>query len=333
MDRQAERCPSCDHLLGVGRYCVSCGRPSTEPTADLTEPRSEAPPHRAPVSPPPVYEAPPPARYPLFADEAAPAPTETPHAAYEPSPGLAETAVGLPVLLPVPAPARLPPTAHRRRPGGPWRIAAAASVVALVLLGAGGMALLGDSDPDPSATDGTGSGSASPTSAPSETGEGGEDGPLDLTRFAEASPPGTASPSRDVRGNAVRYEAFNMLDGQPDTAWRIAGDASGQEVVFRLDGPTRITEVGLINGYAKVEPGYDGYSANRRIASVEWMFADGTVVPQTLVDGLSVQSVPVSDVVSDTVTLRILTVTEPASGPSGRDYTAISDVSLVGSPA
>ncbi len=62
--------------------------------------------------------------------------------------------------------------------------------------------------------------------------------------------------------------------------------------------PTRITQVGLINGYAKVEPGYDGYAANRRITSVEWEFADGTVIAQDLGDAPTCRA-PTSTVVSD----------------------------------
>ncbi len=124
-----------------------------------------------------------------------------------------------------------------------------------------------------------------------------------------------------------------MLDGQSDTAWRMAGDASGREIVFRLESPTAITSVGLINGYAKVDPGYDGYQANRRITSVEWVFDDGTTVAQDLADDLALQSTPVDGVVSATVTLRIVSVSGPAKGPSGRDYTAISEISLVGTPA
>ncbi|MGA8846089.1 MAG: hypothetical protein WB471_05695 [Nocardioides sp.] len=333
--REVGLCWSCHHALGVGRYCVNCGQLKHHPAGG-------APAHRTPTSPPPVYGPPPPARYPLFADEAGRGPTEQSPAAYRQSSTLAEaTAV----------PGGLPPGAHpielsssvphgRGTRSRRWT-AIAAGAVAAVLLGAGAMKLLGGgSDPDLTA-DGSAAGPSGRASAPAGTDAGsqGDDqvGPFDLTRSVEVSPPATADPSRDVRGNAVRYEAFNMLDGQRDTAWRMPGDGSGQEVVFRLDEPARITKVGLINGYAKVEPGYDGYAANRRIISVEWVFADGTAVPQTLVEGLGVQSVPVGDavgeVISDVVTLRIVSVTEPASGPSGRDYTAISEVSLIGTPA
>ncbi len=343
MARQVEPCLSCGHGVGIGRFCVSCGHPEPDRTSGVSGVSgvpeasgvSEHRSRRVPVSPPPVYEAPPPARYPLFADETGDGSSTARQATAEPPAGLAETTVG-----PVTRPTSHQPRPDRRRSVGPWWIAAA--VVAVMLLGAGGWRALGDPDPDPAASDGSDSGSdsgsVSPTTVPVEPApddarkEGGQVDLLDLTRLVSASPPGTAAPSRDVRGNAVRYEAFNMLDGQPDTAWRTVGDASGQEVVFGLDGPTRITQVGLLNGYAKVEPGYDGYAANRRITSVEWVFADGTVVPQTLGDNLTVQSIPLDGVVSDTVTLRILTVTDPAAGPTGRDYTAISDVRVVGSP-
>ncbi len=94
-----------------------------------------------------------------------------------------------------------------------------------------------------------------------------------------------------------------------------------------------IDQVGLLNGYAKQDPGYDGYPANRRITEVEWVFDDGTTVEQTLADGVrDVQLVDTGGVEATSVELHVLAVTAPGRGPSGRDYTAISEVSLLGVP-
>ena len=41
----------------------------------------------------------------------------------------------------------------------------------------------------------------------------------------------------------------------------------------------------------------------------------------------------IDPVTTSTVELRLVTVTPPGEGPSRRDYTAISDLTLVGSPA
>ena len=356
MDRQAERCSACGHALGIGRFCTNCGHPRGAPPAPSgdaqdTAERAAVPPAPTlshPVPAPPVYEPPRPARFPLYADETSPQqPVEQPVPGARVAEGEQEDPAGhevVPGLAPVPAPREPAGDRPRRTSRLGW---VAAAVAAIVLLGVGGILLLDGTDDTGSAADpvlptlpadGTPSDGATPTDPGTTDGSGAtpetpSEDPVDVASRAEATPPDTAAPSRDVDGNAVRYEAFNMLDGQADTAWRMPGAASGQEIVFRLDAPTRISEVGLINGYAKVDPGYDGYTANRRITAVEWDFGDGTVIPQDLTDDLGVQRVAVDDVVSDTVTLRILAVTPPARGPAGRDYTAISDVALVGAPA
>ncbi len=343
-----DQCARCGHSLGVGRFCVNCGHPRGEavPTevpaespdepqvstaerpavADATRPPSESPWGPAPTAPPPVYGSPPKVRYPLYADEPAPGPSDSTQLAAQP---------------PAWESAAATTHSHRARRGFlPWLLVAAA----LVLVAATGVFLLvGGSDDPGEATDpppnapGAGDGSSSapsgtpssPSESPSEEPEPGE--PRDVARGASASVPVTAKPGRDVDGNAVRYDATNMLDGQPDTAWRMPGDGTGTVVSFDLAEPTRLSEVGLVNGYAKRDPGYDGYAANRRIIAVEWEFADGTVVEQTLGESRSVQTIDV-DVVTETVEARIVAVTRPGRGPSGRDYTAISDVALVGAP-
>jgi hypothetical protein len=94
-----------------------------------------------------------------------------------------------------------------------------------------------------------------------------------------------------------------------------------------------LSEVGLVNGYAKSSGDLDRYRGNRRVRGVEWAFNDGTVVGQSFDDSRELQSLPIEPVTTTTVTLRLLDVSKPGCGRSARDYTAISDVSLVGEPA
>jgi hypothetical protein len=169
--------------------------------------------------------------------------------------------------------------------------------------------------------------------APPPTGK-----PADVASLATAGVPATATPSTDFAGNVVRYDARNMLDGVPATTWRMPGDGSGETITIELADKTEITSVGLINGYAKT--GTDGsgtpldwYAGNRRILAVEWAFDDGSVVPQDLTETRKLQTVDVEPVTTSTIQLRLVTVTPPGQGPSRRDYTAISDLALVGSPA
>ena len=142
--------------------------------------------------------------------------------------------------------------------------------------------------------------------------------------------PATAPPQRDVAGAEVGYEAAQMLDGLARTAWRMPGDASGSEIVLRLDGPTVLTRVGLVNGYAKTaSDGTDWYAANRRVRRVAWRLDDGTTLTQRLGERRGLQVLDVPDVTTTSVRLRLLEVGEPGVDPA-RDYTAISEVSLLG---
>lgn len=185
--------------------------------------------------------------------------------------------------------------------------------------------------PGPTATE-------EPSEAPSEKPTGTPPGdPEEVAGGATIAVPATAPPNQDVSGNLVRYDGRNMLDGVPHTTWRMPGDGSGATMVIALGTRTTLTSVGLVNGYAKTAQaggtGFDWYAGNRRLLVVEWIFDDGTVVSQDLAETRAVQSVEVDPVTTESVELRLVAVSPPGEGPSGRDYTAISEVSLFGTPA
>ncbi len=128
-----------------------------------------------------------------------------------------------------------------------------------------------------------------------------------------------------------------MVDGVPETAWRTPGDATGSTITLTFDEPTVLSEVGLINGYAKVgqdsKGPLDWYHGNRRVLAVEWTFDDGTVRVQKLGDTTVVQTVSLRKVETTTVRLRLVKVSPPGPGRASRNYTAISDVRLFGRTA
>jgi len=176
--------------------------------------------------------------------------------------------------------------------------------------------------------------SPSPTSSETSTAPSP---PENVARLATATVPGTAEPNQDVDGNLVRFEARNMLDDVRTTCWRTPGDATGEIITLSLGEPTTLSRVGLVNGYAKTSEGSSGklnwYRGNRRLLAVEWTFDDGTTVSQSLVETRSMQTLDIEPVTTSTVTLRLVGVSSPGAGRSARDYTAISDLALVGSPA
>jgi hypothetical protein len=180
--------------------------------------------------------------------------------------------------------------------------------------------------PDPDA--GQSDGSTEPTDdgeAPAGVGKA-----RDLARGATFEVPATAPPTTDFDGNLVAYEASQMGDGNPATAWRTAGDATGETITVTLTEPGVVTRVGLVNGYAKQVAGVDWYPNNRRIVAVTWGFDDGSSIEQTLAEQPAVQRLKVPPVETATVTVTITGVTPPGAGSLGRDYTAISEVSVTG---
>jgi hypothetical protein len=156
----------------------------------------------------------------------------------------------------------------------------------------------------------------------------------DVAGLARATAPAHAPAGVDLDGRPVTFVAANLVDGAADTCWRRPGDASGTVLTFRLDQPTRLIKVGLINGYAKVafagHRRYDWYHGNRRVVAVSWVFDDGTTVGQHLTETTAMQTIPIKPVTTRTVRLRIDAVTPPGRGIARRNETAISEVSLVG---
>ncbi len=157
---------------------------------------------------------------------------------------------------------------------------------------------------------------------------------------ASAKAPSTAPPNQDVNGKQVSYDASNMLDGVPTTAWRAPGDATGMALTFTLPEPTELPQVGLINGYAKTSTDasgreFDWYRGNRRVDAVVWVFDDGTKVRQQLDETREHAARRPAEAGDHDQGRRHARARcpRPARATPGRDFTAVSEVSLFGVPA
>ncbi len=341
-------CTACGHQLGVGRFCTNCGSPVDSSTPDGTPvstpvtdgdwrtdtaERKLGPPlvPSDPRTPPAATAPPPPPRYPLFADEVD---GWTPSEPLTPASGEAALATSDPPAL-LDWDHHYDDDAHldytddddERRTALPWVLATLAVVALLV---AGWWFLARDDGSDAARDGGGGDQSAEATQTESAKGD-------EVAGRATAKAPKTAAPNQDVNGDQVSYDASNMLDGVPETAWRAPGDASGMALTFKLREPTELHQVGLINGYAKTSTDdrgrtFDWYLGNRRVEAVVWVFDDGTKVRQPLTEGREMQTLAIDPVTTSRVVLRLVQVSAPGDGTAARDFTAVSEVSLVGIP-
>ncbi len=331
-----DTCVACGAELGVGRFCLNCGHPIGAPAPAVLVARDPATDQLAPDVP--VDEAPDPDRDPEPSAVPVQAADPTPVPPVSPPDLSTDASEWDPRLDLLPYEEVDDPDGEPLIRGNAWIawVAGALLLVALALL----LLRVFGTDGDEVATDPTGADTStvSPdgSATPEETTPEETDAPtgvgrrLELATAATVEVPGTAPPTTDFDGNLVAYEGAQMRDGDPRTTWRTPGDATGQTVTLTLAQPSVVTSVGLVNGYAKQVAGVDWYPNNRRILAVTWGFDDGTTAEQAFAERPTMQVRKVPPVATSTVTITLTSVTPPGSGSLGRDYTAISEVSIIG---
>lgn len=142
-----------------------------------------------------------------------------------------------------------------------------------------------------------------------------------------------AQPSTDGGGRPVSYRPELAVDQDVSTAWRCDGSGRSESLTFSFATARRIAEVGLINGYAKVDPvtRADRYDEYRRITEVRWTFPSGASFTQDLEDGEeSLQKLGIATQSTDRVQLTISRSTQPGSKARTRDAVLVSEVSFAG---
>ncbi|PKH44072.1 hypothetical protein SAMN05192575_10281 [Nocardioides alpinus] len=342
----------------MGRFCLNCGHRIGEPVpaaAEVTAPPTADPsgrPAAAPTTPEP--QGPEPQGLPVQAADPTPVPPVTPVDPVREAPAAPTRPVPPPRpqsqwdpredLLPYEEVDDL--ERDSPLPGRAW-IAWVLGAVLLVGLVVVLLRAFG-TDGEETATDPAVSETSAPAPAPDqgsespvadsdeETGSEPAEGPTGVGKRFEMAPggtfdvPDTAPPTTDFDGNLVAYEASQMNDGNLSTAWRTAGDATGQTVTLTLAEPGVVQRVGLVNGYSKLVAGVDWYPNNRRIVGVTWVFEDGSSLEQTFAERPGLQMIKVPPVLTSTIGIQLTAVTPPGSGNLGRDYTAISEVSVIG---
>lgn len=322
-------CAGCGHdLVAPTRYCTNCGRPVDDAAATGTGPggtsvripRVVVP---APDDPLPGAEDPPPAATPSVAtapeDEDA-----VPVGSIGPRYG---TGPRFPLYADEVAGGGVPAGGG----AGRWLpVAALALAVLLVAAVLTGIVLVGGDDT--STAGGTGTAEPGEDLSTHEP-EGEVTEPVSLASLATPAASATGPAGTSLSGERVTYEVENVLDGDPATAWRVEGDGTGESLTFSFAEEVAITELGLVNGYAKVDA-HDGeevdwYERNRVVTEVRWTLDDGEVLEQDLARDREPQVADVPTTLTRTVRLDIVAV----SGHDGADRTPISEVVLQGAPA
>ena len=194
-------------------------------------------------------------------------------------------------------------------------------LLCLTLSAVAGMVLLLQSD----------SRAAAPGFGDSASSGGSQTSTGKLVTPTEAKVGCQAPQTTDDGGHPVYYAAEQMFDARPNTAWRCNGNGIGQVIFFTLPDQTTINGVGLVNGYAKVDPasGAKRYGEYRRITEVTWTFANGSTFEQSLHDGVTTpQKLSIPPQPGDTVTLTINASSQPGSTARGRNAVLISEVSF-----
>ena len=209
------------------------------------------------------------------------------------------------------------------RSAGRRQTAALAIVLILVAVGFAGWTRLGAGGPPQGVSPGA---DERPSSgAPSAP----QDLPRDLTSSASATASGFAD-STTEGGVLVSFLASNVLDGNPNTAWRTYGPGDGETLTLEFPRAFTVTQVGLALGEPGVVNGDPAETRRgRSVERVTWT-AGGLSVEQVLdPERLDVQSrLWPSPVATRVLTLRLDRTTP---GPVGSDdFSAVTQVMLFG---
>ncbi|TKJ16523.1 discoidin domain-containing protein [Blastococcus sp. CCUG 61487] len=166
----------------------------------------------------------------------------------------------------------------------------------------------------------------SSTATPGRPGSDDPVAPRSVTASCQA-PPGV-----DAANVPVTYEPANTLDGIGGTAWRCAGSAVGEQLVFDFGRPVTIASVGLVPGYDKVDPvdGTDRFGENRTVTAVTWRFDGGASHRQEI--AAPGRAMARSRLDAPVTTSRlVLEIARTGNDGAVRDFTTISDVAFTGS--
>lgn len=139
-------------------------------------------------------------------------------------------------------------------------------------------------------------------------------------------------PAVDSEFNEVEYLPEFAVDGDDQTGWQCRGDGAGESLELDLGGTADVVAVGLIPGYAKIDPhdGTEWYPLNRRLTEVRWHVGE-TVIEQQLDPDPELRDMQLMElpdpVPASTLTLEI--VSSVSGESSAHPNVAISEIQVL----
>ncbi len=127
-------------------------------------------------------------------------------------------------------------------------------------------------------------------------------------------------PAVDSEFNEIEYLPEFAVDGDSQTGWQCRGDGVGESLELDLGSTMTVVAVGLVPGYAKVDPhdGTEWYPLNRRLTEVRWHLGD-TALEQRLDPDPDLRDVQLMELPeplpASTVTLEIVS-SVPGESPA-----------------
>lgn len=143
-------------------------------------------------------------------------------------------------------------------------------------------------------------------------------------------------PAVDSDFNEVEYRPEFAVDGDHQTGWQCRGDGVGESLELDLADPADVVAVGLIPGYAKVDPHDDTewYPLNRRLTEVRWHLGE-TVVEQRLDPDPDVRDMQLTELPEPvrTSALRLEILSSVPGESSAYPNVAITELQVLATPA
>jgi hypothetical protein len=155
----------------------------------------------------------------------------------------------------------------------------------------------------------------------SELGGGAQQKSNDSVRASK-----TAISALDACGDKNTYDPANVVDGKENTAWQVAGTGTGQWIELKYHKPISVDRVGIIPGYAKIDPcdGTDRFYQAYAVRKAEIQFSDGSEVVADFEQKPKMQFVDVPKTETTSVRVTILASYSPKlHHPDGSTYGAL----------